>query len=304
MNINVQVSPGQIGDVPSSYPVNSKMFDTKEIKESNVSTAESTFSNLENKKLTTSMNDFDTKDIKVKRPSINVMVSTDDFSPESSQTLTQGGMSGFFSQLTSMFESFISTLTKLVDKLVELTAKPAANTNTASTINTPVAETKPTTQTSETSPDLVSDANATKESFKDRTTKYFNETSKGTVSELKMQEAVVMYQLYQKDEEAESIFKTKLAEAKSQGKTGQSAIKAALIETEKSGKIARWESDWVFSLSYRAAQLDDNIKDLKTQNTGSNMPQKLAIETAERTLLAIATGVEIPVNRPVSSTAE
>lgn len=275
MNINVQVSPGQLAETSSKYSTNHKVKETKE-----------------NQKLATSLDGLDTKDIKtrdIKRNpvKVDVSVSTEDSNTDSTKELTQGGMSGFLDKLSSMFESFISTLTKLVDKLVDLTSKPAINNKPA-----------------ETSPELVSDANSTKESFNDRTTKYFNETSKGTVSELKMQEAVVMYQLYQKDEGAESIFKTKLAEAKSQGKTGQSAIKAALIETEKSGKIARWESDWVFSLSYRAAQLDDNIKDLKTQNTGSNMPQKLAIDTAERTLLAIATGVEIPVNRPVASAAE
>jgi hypothetical protein len=204
-------------------------------------------------------------------------------------------VSTLVSSFKSLFETFTSNITKLLESWFG--AKPA-NTGTGAANNNAATSSasssqKPTTTTASTqaSPRQI-------ESFTQRTAKNLGDLTKGSVNEEQMQEAVVMYQLYQKDEELETVFKAKLGEAKLQGKTGESAVKSALVETEKSGKIARWESDWVFSLSYRAAQFDSDIGILGT-STSSSMKAPLAIQTAERTLLSIATGVEKPVSRTV-----
>jgi hypothetical protein len=125
--------------------------------------------------------------------------------------------------------------------------------------------------------------------FSKHATNNLSAVASGQASQEQIQEAIVAYQLYQKDEQLENTFKSNLATAKADGKSGQEAIKAALIETEKSGNLNRWESDWVYSLSHRAAQLG-----------GDKTPTALAIEYAERNLAGIVTGHIVPEGRPVA----
>ena len=187
--------------------------------------------------------------------------------------------------LKSVFESFITTMTKLLESYFGTAPKGTSN-NSQSTSGS-------VSQPSQTSTRPL-------ESFSDHTAKNLSANLKSIVSEERMQEAVVMYQLYQKDEAAEGIFKTKLEEFKANGKDSETAIKAALIETEKAGKIARWESDWVFSLSYRAAQFDSKLDLMGSEKEVSGKISTMqAIQQAERNLVSIATGVETPASRTI-----
>jgi hypothetical protein len=301
MDINLRVSTGNSTQSPVQEPMLksdsqiTSQVNTSNSNSSNTSLASPVSSNTSSQSiLPTSSSGQVSTPLAANNVNININTGT--------EAKQEDWVSTLVSSFKSLFETFTSNITKLLESWFG--SKPV-NSGTGTSSGNAGAVNGNTGNTSGTASNTSSQAQGATstntaprqvESFSQRTAKNLGDVAKGSVNEQQMQEAVVMYQLYQKDEELETVFKSKLSEAKSQGKTGESAVKSALVETEKSGKIARWESDWVFSLSYRAAQFDSEVGNLVT---ASSMKSPLAIQTAERNLLSIATGVEIPVSRTV-----
>lgn len=189
--------------------------------------------------------------------------------------------------IKNSFNTFVESVSSLLQRLFG--DKPMT-----STYNPPVSNSA--TPNSVTPSSQTTTVPRQIESFVEHVTKNIGSGLSGKLTEESIRENVIMYQLYQKDADAEKIFKDSLDVQKKAGKTSDDAIKAALKEVEAKDKIARWESDWVYSLSFGAAQLDQD-KSIISKDGGLNA--KLAIQTAERNLVAIATGVEVPVSRTI-----
>ncbi len=199
-------------------------------------------------------------------------------------------------EMKGMFDSFFNSLTKLIESIF---GAKSGNTTSQTLTSTPTNNTSQTTTSTVPSTDSSSKTNRVVESFIAHTAKNLGADLNNNITEEKMRESVIMYQLYQKDEEAENVFKTALTQNKSNGKSSDDAIKAALIETEKSNKIERWESDWVYSLSFQAAQLDNDFSNVS--GISNNLPAAAAIQTAERNLVSIASGSATPLQRSIAA---
>lgn len=208
-------------------------------------------------------------------------------------------------EMKGMFDSFLTSLTKLLESIfgAKSTNPVPQNPTPVSQGNSQNQQSNSTSGTSMSAAPINSNASTSNpgrvvESFIAHTAKTLG-PELASVNEEKMRESVIMYQLYQKDEEAENVFRAALAQNKSAGKSSDAAIKAALIETEKANKIQRWESDWVYSLSFQAAQLDNDLNNVS--GALANLPAAAAIQTAERNLIAIATGASTPLQRSVAA---
>lgn len=193
------------------------------------------------------------------------------------------------SEMKTMFDGFLSSMTKLLESFLgKKTDVPSlgsgAQTQAASSASTQNTNTAPTSQS------------AVGETFAQRTVRNMGTQLQSKVSEESMREYVLMYQLYQKDQESESLFKTSLSKHKALGANSDQAIKKSLMDLESAGKLQRWESDWIYSLSANAAQLDGGKDVSKNQSVSGDA----AIRIAETNLSKIASGVDVPAKLQIA----
>lgn len=199
----------------------------------------------------------------------------------------------FMGEIKTMFDGFLSSMTKLLETFLgKKTETVTSNTATASS---------PTSANNASQSASTQGANSTSQSapmetFSQRTAKNMGNQSKSKVSEESMREYVLMYQIYQKDQESEGIFKASLSKHKEAGLNSDEAIKKSLIDLESSGRLQRWESDWIYSLSAKASQFDNNKEISKNQAFLGDV----AIKTVESNLVRIATGVDVPEKLQIS----
>jgi hypothetical protein len=130
------------------------------------------------------------------------------------------------------------------------------------------------------------------ESFAERVPlKLAGHVEHGHVNETDLQAAIVSYQLYQKSEDAEHYFLTRLEEEKSNNKSPSEALKIALVATQEAGKISKIEAEFVYSLSFRAAQIDENLEEISEAPHGTGtMDLGHAVKFAEINLAKVIQG--------------
>jgi hypothetical protein len=130
------------------------------------------------------------------------------------------------------------------------------------------------------------------ESFAERVpARFAGHIEHGHVNEADLQAAVVSYKLYQKSEDAEHYFLTRLEAEKGNNKSPSEALKAALIATQEAGKISKLEAEFVYSLSFRAAQIDENLEEVSEAPHGAGtMDLGHAVKSAEINLAKVIQG--------------
>jgi hypothetical protein len=118
-----------------------------------------------------------------------------------------------------------------------------------------------------------------------------NHNGIGHVNEADLQAGIVAYQLYQKSEDAEQYFLQKLGELETGGMNKGEAIKAALIATQESSRISRNEAEFVYTLSHRTSQLDENHDEVSLAPHGAGtMDLGNALKMAEINLAKVIHG--------------
>jgi hypothetical protein len=139
------------------------------------------------------------------------------------------------------------------------------------------------------------------ESFRERMPKILSShASIGHINEVDLQAGIIAYQLYQKSEDAEQFFLKKLAEQDT-GKMSQGeALKAALIATQESGKISKLEAEFLYTLSHRTSQLDENLHEVSESPHGAGtMDLGNAMKMAEIGLAKVIHGHIILEPKPL-----
>lgn len=128
-------------------------------------------------------------------------------------------------------------------------------------------------------------------SFADKEKEVLKTDSKGKVSEIELRRGVVVYQLYQKDSKLADSFQTLYNTAIQNKSTPTVAVKTALNQLVKDGKLSKADANWVYSLSFRAAQFEGSQQALSTSTTGTHgLDRAAAIKIAEATLAGIQSG--------------
>lgn len=198
--------------------------------------------------------------------------------------------SSFMSSFKEMMQSYLGQIKDMVSSIIDaikgLIPKPV----TPQPVNPPASN--PVNNLPETPRKM--------ESFPDRMPKILSgHAGIGHVNEVDLQAGVIAYQLYQKSEDAEKFFLSKLTEER--GKMGPAeALKSALIATQEAGKISKNEAEFLFTLSHRASQLDENHAEVsKSENGAGTMDLGNAIKTAEITLASVIHGKIILEPRPL-----
>lgn len=138
-------------------------------------------------------------------------------------------------------------------------------------------------------------------SFADRVPEILSgHKSIGHINEADLQGAVITYQLHQKSEDAELFFMQKLAEIEKTKSNKSEAVKAALIATQEAGKISKHEAEFVYSLSHRAAQVDEKHDEVSNAQHGAGtMDLAHAIKGAEINLAQVVQGKLIIEPKPL-----
>lgn len=204
----------------------------------------------------------------------------------------------FMGEIKTMFDGFLSSMTKLLETFLgkKTEVAPSSTATTSTPTSTSSVSQSTTTQPASTQSVNSTSQSAPMETFSQRTAKNMGNQSKSKVSEESMREYVLMYQIYQKDQESEGIFKASLSKHKEAGLNSDDAIKKSLIDLESSGRLQRWESDWIYSLSAKASQFDNNKEISKSQAFMGDV----AIKTVESNLVRIATGADVPEKLQIS----
>jgi len=212
-------------------------------------------------------------------------------------------LTAFENRLFGLLETVMSRIELLIEKLLgalaaqPLPTKPATNTQTPSSSSnsqTPPAVVTGSGNTSETNNSVDQkpvEPNTSKTlPFQTKLKQIFS--GKAELSEVELRHGIVTYQLYQKSPELEGVYEKAYKSAIDSGKAGSEAEKQALFELSKAGKITADEARWVYSLSARAAQLDDNLEYLRTTaGTEDNFKLANALQIAEVNLASIQGGI-------------
>jgi hypothetical protein len=193
--------------------------------------------------------------------------------------------SSFISSFKEMMQSYLGQIKEMVSSIIDaikgLIPKPVTP-----PVNSPV--------------NPLPETPRKMESFPERMPKILSaHAGIGHVNEVDLQAGVIAYQLYQKSEDAEKFFLSKLTEAR--GKMGPSeALKSALIATQEAEKISKNEAEFLYTLSHRASQLDENHTEVsKSENGAGTMDLANAMKLAEITLASVIHGKIILEPRPL-----
>jgi hypothetical protein len=198
--------------------------------------------------------------------------------------------------LENTFSSTMSAVTLLINKLSDLVTKLIDSlkaTDPSPTDQPSTATPPPTDSSGETTPTADKPTSGTpgSQSFAEKEKTVLKPDANGKVSELELRRGVVVYQLYQKDSALEATFEKYYAEAQKNGDTPTNALKSALSQLVSDKKLEKSEADWVYSLSFRAAQFEGEDTGLSTStNSSHGLALNAAIKSAEATLAGIQSG--------------
>lgn len=127
--------------------------------------------------------------------------------------------------------------------------------------------------------------------FSEKMKLIFSNSDKKRLSEQDVRRGVVTYQLYQKDPKLADAFQSYFDAASRAGNSKDLSLQKALIHLIEDGKLPRSDASWVYSLSFRAAQLDKNENKLSNKATlGHGKSLQDAIKIAEANLAGIQNG--------------
>ncbi len=190
--------------------------------------------------------------------------------------------------LVASIEKAVKTLSDLVTKLVEELKKPAET----KPAETKPAETKPAeTKPAETKPTESGPLSPGTLSFAEKEKTVLKADENGRVSETELRRGVAVYQLYQKDTKLGDTLEKYYEEATKAGDAPAESLKKALSRLVEEKKLEKWEANWVYSLSHRAAQFEGSQTALSTTSKApSGMEKAAAIKIAEAALVGIQTG--------------
>ncbi len=128
-------------------------------------------------------------------------------------------------------------------------------------------------------------------SFSEKLTKDFADKAGGEIHEDELQQAIIGYQLYQKDPALEGRYLELLAAAGEKGLSTSEACVDALCKMVQEGLLEPEEAKWVNGLSFRAAQLDADQSALAGEGAKSGyLKVEDAIKIAEASLAGIQAG--------------
>ena len=205
-------------------------------------------------------------------------------------------------RLYNLIQSMVTRLEDLIEKILRgISTKPTLTTESAATPESPASGSANNNAESSTS----AAANTTNETkpgsdkvetlpFKKKLSELFSDQKE--LSETDLRNGIVTYQLYQKSPTLEPLYKKAYDVALAAGKSSTEAVKQALQDLAKAGEITADEAKWVFSLSARAAQIDENLEYLRTTvGTGDNFKLENALQIAEVNLASIQGGrIKVP----------
>jgi hypothetical protein len=196
-----------------------------------------------------------------------------------------------YNTIKTLIESLATLLEKVIEKLAALISGQAHETSstniqsndTTGTINTNNAGTSATTSIDDTS------YASTRKPFKEYMSDFFKGNER--LSEADLRNGIVSYQLSQSNPPLDSEYKRLFESARSSGKSVSASVASALKELSAQRSLKASDAEWVYSLSSRAAQLDDNLEYLRTTaGSSANYELKNALQIAEVNLASIQNG--------------
>ncbi|HMO17870.1 MAG TPA: hypothetical protein PKA63_06755 [Oligoflexia bacterium] len=184
-------------------------------------------------------------------------VKNPDKEPDKSK---DGSLEARLTEIVNSFKTMMEGFLKQIRELIETIKKPSPPVEGG---QNPVPE-KPG------KPGVGDGASSPKETFAVRVPKVIAKGSSGQINEADIQAGVASYQLYQKSEAAEQAFVSKREELISQGVDRAESIKKALIYTQEKNLISKKEADFVYSISFQAAQIDDDPNTVSIASQAGN----------------------------------
>lgn len=122
----------------------------------------------------------------------------------------------------------------------------------------------------------------------------------GKVSEAELQTALIANQLHHVGDSVELLFLSTFDTSRRSGFSISEANKLALRVVAQTGSIEKKDADWVYSLTYRAAQLDKDLNSMKESHSNKGVANiQDALSISEVNLVQINQGIIIPSNRSV-----
>ncbi len=212
-------------------------------------------------------------------------------------SLSENNKFSFEKGMVDMFTSFMNSFKEMMQQYMSQIKEMVSSIVESFKGLLPQASAKPQTPVNSSPPV----ATRTMESFAERMPKILSgHTSIGHINEADLQAGVIAYQLYQKSEDAEQYFLSKLGEQDRSKMTPTQALKAALIATQEAGKISKLEAEFLYKLSHRASQLDQNHAEVSEAKHGAGtMDIGNAIKGAEIVLAHVIGGSIILEPRPL-----
>jgi hypothetical protein len=171
------------------------------------------------------------------------------------RTCSAQDLKGLFDQLKSVMNDFLSDVKEMLRQslsdIKDIVSDVFGIDKPAGEEKAPVSDAPGVSDNPQNTPNALP--------WNDKALEYLNPGRTGMVTEGELQEALVTFQIYEKNIEAKRLFRQELADAKNSSSAVQGNIKSSLQKVVDAGLLSLEDAEKIYSVSHRAAQLDEAI---------------------------------------------